>query len=301
MKITDMQWSQSLPDKVKELAETAAKEGMTQSRSGAGGAGEDEKFRITLELRHAVLHFFEGPQVAPEYTELPPILVTWGVHARLSNISKDRRWLEDEEFVVSGKQIRYQKGTKVGNIMSAWCDLRDEDPAVFEKIVVFQQPAATMDEVLVAWGLEDLAKRFPGVVLQRDLLSGALSSRARMAAQLLHILMCWVGPGMTPVVQLTDTDFAFLFKRYLEFWKLEIVKQRKEEAASRGESFQMKFGAREILFIVSRAVADLKVRAEKEQLGLHGLRRNGQFMAGHLDGKIVPLTAENFPWLDQKD
>ena len=73
MKMSDMQWSQSLPEQVKKLAEKATNEGMTQTRSGAGGEGEDEKFRITLELRHALLKFFGGPQVAPEYVELPPI------------------------------------------------------------------------------------------------------------------------------------------------------------------------------------------------------------------------------------
>ena len=37
-KISDMQWSQQLPGKVKELAEKAAAEGMSQKRSGAGGS-----------------------------------------------------------------------------------------------------------------------------------------------------------------------------------------------------------------------------------------------------------------------
>ena len=86
MEVSDMQWSQSLPQPVKKLAEKAAQEGMTQTRSGAGGEGEDEKFRITLELRHCLLKFFEGPQVTPEYKELPPILVVHGKHCRLSNI-----------------------------------------------------------------------------------------------------------------------------------------------------------------------------------------------------------------------
>ena len=67
MRISDMQWSQKLPEKVNELADQAATQGMSQCRSGAGCDGEDDKFRITLELRHAVLRFFEGPLAPPEH------------------------------------------------------------------------------------------------------------------------------------------------------------------------------------------------------------------------------------------
>ena len=299
--IRDIQWSQKLPEKVKELAKEAAAESMTQRRSGAGGEGEDEKFRLTLELRHAVLRFFEGPHIPPEYHELPPILVVWGVHARISNISKDRRWLEDEEFWIGDQHIVRRKGQKVGGILENWCKLRDEDPEVFEKVIVMQQPSATFDEVLVSWDLEDLAKRFPATVLQRDLLSGALTSRTKMAAQLLHIITCWVGPGMTPVVQLTDTDFSFILKRALEFYKQEIARLRKEVAVRDGTKFSMKFDAREIMYIVSRAAEEVKKNAEAKKLGIQGLRRNGQLMTGPHDGKIVELAKETFPWLGDKE
>ena len=40
-----------------------------------------------------------------------------------------------------------------------------------------------------------------------------------MAAYLQQIIPCWVAPGMTPVVQLTDTDIAFPLKRKIEKFK----------------------------------------------------------------------------------
>ena len=73
------------------------------------------------------------------------------------------------------------------------------------------------------------------------------------------------------------------------------MKIRKEEAMDMGKSFQMKFGAKEIMYIVSRAFADLKCKAESEQLGLHGLRRNGQLMTGISKGKVVELNEKDFP------
>ena len=111
VQLSERQWSQSLPPVVKELAEARAREGMSQTRSGTGGAGEDEKFRLTLELRHAVLRFFEDRGVPPEYRELPPILVSWGAHARLSNISPDRTWLKTEEFYVGGHAVAHRNNS----------------------------------------------------------------------------------------------------------------------------------------------------------------------------------------------
>ena len=40
MKVQDIQKSQKMPPKLQELADRAAKEGMSQTRSGGGGEGE---------------------------------------------------------------------------------------------------------------------------------------------------------------------------------------------------------------------------------------------------------------------
>ena len=117
-----------------------------------------------------------------------------------------------------------------------------------------------------------------------------------MAALLQHIILCWVAPGMTPVVQLTDTDFSFLLKRHLEAAKWEIAQKLKEKALREGREFTMKFGAAEIMFIVCNAVRSLKTNAEAHQLGIFGLRRNGQLAVAPFEGKMVEITEEKFPW-----
>ena len=161
---------------------------MSQKRTGSGGDGEDEKFRITVELRHAILNFFDVGAV-PVYKELPPVMVVYGVHGRIDNIDADRRWVQDEKFHIGDHEVIRKKGQKApGNFMENWLKVRDADPQIFKEIIVMQQPAATVDEVIVAWELEDLAKRVPGAVLQRDLQSGALTTRSRMAALCLHII-----------------------------------------------------------------------------------------------------------------
>ena len=94
-----------------------------------------------------------------------------------------------------------------------------------------QQPSATADEVVVGWGMADLASRFLAVVLQRDLVSGALSCRARMAAHLPQVICCWIAPGMTPVTQITDTDIAFPLKSKVRKFKLDLTHDRRRRSA----------------------------------------------------------------------
>ena len=47
------------------------------------------------------------------------------------------------------------------------------------------------------------------------------------------------------------------------------------------------------------AVREYKQKAKVTQLGLAGLRRNGQLAAGPNNGKIVPATRQEFAWLDR--
>ncbi len=72
-------------------------------------------------------------------------LVLHGSHARLSNISDNDTWLEDEAFVFHGKQILRKAGASARGVLRSWVKLRRE-PAearrMLEKFEIFQQPAA---------------------------------------------------------------------------------------------------------------------------------------------------------------
>lgn len=161
-----------------------------------------------------------------------------------------------------------------------------------------QQPSAIVDEIIVAWSLEDLSSRFPQAVLQRDLLSGALSSRARVASYLQQILECWVGPGMTPVVQVTDTDVAYVLKRLLAKFKVQAMREMKDLALKEGRGVSFKMGAKELLEVCANAVREFKSWADKGDLTLKALRRNGQLAYICKDGKLVELTKEVAGWVE---
>ena len=101
---------------------------------------------------------------------------------------------------------------------------------------------------------------------------------------------------MTPVTQLTDTDFAKPFKQYLEFYKGRMSEKLKEEAVAHASKFSMKFRPREVLYVMHPSIVAMKKFAEAGRLGIQGLRRNGQLLAAPKDGKIVEVTPENFEW-----
>ena len=160
--------------------------------------------------------------------------------------------------------------------MQIWTDLRDLHPEYFEDLVVMQQPCANADEIIVGWGLEDLQQRFPAILLQRDLVSGALSSRDRMAAHLSQCVCCWIGPNMTPATQVTDTDVAFPFKAKLRREKERLEQFAKAQALKQGVEVSFTIGPWELLQVLAPAIREFKAQADAEQLVLKALRRNGQ-------------------------
>ena len=183
--------------------------------------------------------------------------------------------------------------------MESWTSLREEHPQIFKDIVVMQQPSATADEIIVGWGLEDLGQRFPAAVLQRDLVSGALSDRARMAAFLQNIICCWVAPQMTPVVQVTVTDFAFPIKRKIDQQKMKIVQEFKNAALKEGREVSFKMGPWELVKVLWRAISEFNKQADQQQLTVKALRRNGQLAYTCKGGEFVKITQENSPWVSK--
>ena len=196
-------------------------------------------------------------------------------------------------------EIKKVAGQKVsGSLMARWLDLRDRHPQYFEEIIVMQQPSATVDEVIVGWSLADLRSRFPQVMLQRDLLSGALASRARVASYLSGVLECWIGPGMTVVMQITDTDVAFVLKRLLAKFKMQITRTMKDEALQEGQAVVFKMGPAEIMEVVYKSVMEFKESIDKGDLTLQALRRNGQLAYICRGSKLVKLTKDIAAWVE---
>ncbi len=81
-----------------------------------------------------------------------------GVHARLSNISAEGKWIASESFWYKNKLIERVAGISVAGIMNKWRKLRTEHPELTNAFTIMQQPSAFVDSVIFTWAEEELAQ-----------------------------------------------------------------------------------------------------------------------------------------------
>ena len=191
---------------VEEAGQKKAEEGMTQMRGRTNV--EEDKCRICLEARQVIYHWFDKGR-DPVGDIMPSLLVVHGAHARISNIDDTHHWIKDEKFYVGPVLVEHKAGDYTASLYDH-VELRKIHPEWYVELVVMSQPAACVDEILYVWSVQDVAQRFPNVLQLRDLLGVAMTDRSKAAMRLASQVGTWVGPGMTPVLQLTDTDLAFL-------------------------------------------------------------------------------------------
>ena len=263
-----------IEDKMSLVVADLANEGVKQLR-GIAKSGQ-EKYRCTIEARQGVLNYFAA-DADPIGVVFPSLLIVYGVHCRLSNISSKRCWLQDETIIVAGEKIVRKKGEKLpGGLMKEWTDLRDAQPELFTDIIVMQQPSAVADEIICTWGIEDMMTRCPQGVWQRDLLGASMTDVTKVAMKIGHFLPSWIAAGMTPVCQLTDTDIAHPLKGFARR-AMEDLKEEMKAACHQAGAEQVKFtcSTYEILKIANEAHKGIVKRNQDTQLVLAGLRRNG--------------------------
>ena len=160
-------------------------------------------------------------------------LVVPGTHARLSNIDEDGLLIEDEVFMVKGKQKVRKARTSAGILMRSWRKLRDEGDeevrALLRDIEVMQQPAAFCDGVIIAWIAEMRMKEgYSRVISVRDMFAGGLSESCKRMSIVCGQLLSFIMGKMTPVMQLTDITVAFVLKKFIEAAKTELRRSKGE-------------------------------------------------------------------------
>ena len=270
---------------------------MTQKRGWDNE--ESMKFRITVELRQVILNYFKTGESSADPVGMlgDSLVIVGGVHCRLNNISEDGKWIKTEKFIVGGQEKVHFAGKSVGNVMQAWRALRKERPELFEGISVMQQPAAVVDSVITTWSIMEMAMKYPCMLWQRDLSGGGgFSLQAKQAMKIAGQVPSWIAGKMTAVLQITDTDFAFLMKSYAEEVKREVRVQMEAVAAQAKKEVSLKCGAFEIMQIIAGSLNRLKETTLKKNVVLAAARRNG-ILAYRPDMKARQLVdCSDQPW-----
>ena len=234
---------------------------------------------MIVELRQHVFNYGRT-DCQPEGVLAPALLIFPGTHGRLDNLDEEGRFIKDEVFWYAGKRVEHRAGASGRGLMKGFVDLRKKQPGLFKDLIVMQQPAAFLDGVLHKWVLEDQAK-LGSSLFQRDSLATTMSKQALEKMGLAWQLQAIVAGKMTPVLQLTDTDFAYLFKSNLANAKASLQQELKATASRKGERADMKYGLYEVMKLLQEAFQATKKQAAERNLVLAGLRRNGMLTYRH--------------------
>ncbi|CAE8634053.1 unnamed protein product [Polarella glacialis] len=241
------------------------------------GDAAQEKFRITVEHRAVVYGYFDPAVEVPVGINWRYALVVKGVHARLRDITMEGKWKEDERYQYGGKLIERKAGKCVGMILKSWVQMRKRKPELFENWEVYSQPGAVVDPIIQSWELEEQSEEFPCSVWCRDMLASGYTVECRMKQSVAQQIPCQVKAGVTPIVQLTDTDFGFSFKASLAAAHVEMRQEMKAKARIQGKIATFKCGVPEIMELLETARKAQEVRLKRSDWIVAALRRNGYF------------------------
>jgi hypothetical protein len=127
----------------------AQNEAETSSKMQMRGQGisEQDRYRVTLELTHAVEDYFNSPEV-PKGRVLPSAMVLLGSHGRLDNLSDEGTFLKDEAFVWRGKEVVRRAGSSARGLLSSWVQLRIVSRMTFIDVQLCTKLTYILDYVL---------------------------------------------------------------------------------------------------------------------------------------------------------
>ena len=94
-------------------------------------------------------------------------LVLKGAHCSLDNIDDDHKFIKDKTFWIGDVKKEQVAGRSAGNLAYGLVELRKKKPELFKHLVVFQQPAAFMDEIITTWIAEDSAQFISEICLEQ--------------------------------------------------------------------------------------------------------------------------------------
>lgn len=169
--------------------------------------------------------------------------------------------------------VERRAGRSAGRCLEGWRKARAE--GLLQGWEIYGQPAAVVDGVILSWMLEKQAEAFPASVWCRDSLAAGATPEVLLKQAACQQIGCSIAPGVTDLVQPTDTDFAASFKSSLKSAGAEERKKQKAEAKMQGTEPTFQCGVLEIARILETAWAAQKSRELQTAWPLKALRRNG--------------------------
>ncbi|CAE7855117.1 unnamed protein product, partial [Symbiodinium necroappetens] len=227
----------------------------------------------------AVRHYFNADR-QPLGAVMPTILVVYGKHCRLENISQAGTWVKSEKFQIGSKLVKRKAGKPVpGSLMRSWRKLRATQPELFAdgSIRVWSQPAAVVDSVIYRWQLEMEAEEHRQAVQLVDMFAAAWTEDSMHAAALLQRAQTGIAAGCTGLTQVTDTGFGQPAKAALARWQEELKQRMREKARQQKVHCTYRTGPQDILQAARQMHARMVEINETDSTILRCMRQAGWF------------------------
>ena len=227
--------------------------------------------RVTFEAHQLVSNFF-NPDEDPIGHVGKGVLIVPGQHARLDNIDDNGRWVEDETFSYLGEMKVHRKGESARRALEQWVKIRRDHPHLLEHYDVYLQPSSNQDNVIMSWVIAKHARMYPASIYQRDCFAASFSDDTMRTMFTAHQIQAIIPPKMTAMMQLTDTDFSYVFKSLIRKSVGKIM-AKNQKAMGTSEVYQMSM--KDIAHCLHEGMEGMVEKNNERQWVLKGLRRNG--------------------------
>ena len=180
--------------------------------------------------------------------------------------------------------------------MSSYREVRAKYPHLVNGLEIYRQPAAVVDSIIMKWMLEERAAAFETTLWLRDMLSCGVAQQARLAGALANQVQAFIAGGCTPLLQVTDTDFAQSFKASVAESQLKLRQSQRQAAKLAGVKPTFACGAKEILQIIREAEVLQLARQTERPWVVQACRRNGwlHWRPNLEEGKLVQSSDQSW-------
>ena len=136
-----------------------------------------DKFRITVDMEQVFYNVCNAAEAIKADFGFTSVTMP-GAYCDVSNISKDKTWIQTQVVCVDGKLKVYEAGAKIPHGLAApILRIRDEMPELWERawnlgIRFYQQPAGFEDSWITQRKIEKQQAETPCCLTVRDLFGG---------------------------------------------------------------------------------------------------------------------------------
>ena len=165
-------------------------------------------------------------------------LIVPGQHARLDSIDDKGRWIEDESINYLGDIKLHRKGESTRRALEQWVKIRRGHPHLLEHYDVYSQPSSNQDNIIMSWVIAKQGRMYPVSIYQRDCFAASFSDDIYKKMYAAHQLQSIIPPKMTAMMQLTDTDFSYVFKSLMRK-SVDKIMAKGQQAMGTSDVYQM--------------------------------------------------------------